>query len=267
MNEMDTPPTTPTIKQQHYMTLKSTASNLFSRFTSFLRHYYNKNRKTLLFTILTYLSDLFLFFSINFYLFTNNRYLFIDEPKTTKQLQPNTTTTTTTTTTTVANYTSLTLGALPVSTTIELINRIEHLLTTTTSIDTLATTSANNFYTNSNLNSSNIRRSVDNGPLNTDKNQTIFLSIFKHELQQSYLSLQIITIFIFFFYFILNILLKILFKYHKYEIRVYKNSINNYIEYDERDSDDSDDDNDDINNNNDNDDNDDDASSKKENGK
>ncbi len=250
--EVETPPPTPTIRQQHYMTLRSTASNMFSRFKSFSSYYYNKNRKILLFTILAYMSDFLLFFSINFYLFTNNNYLFLDKSSDKTPQQNNSTASIST------DYPATTRTTPAPSTIFSILTAttkfIETQITTNGSVMYNQTSTANNLIGNTSLVKRNIPSTEKFSTpiaLNTNQSESSpFLTIFKSELKQSYLSLQIITIFIFFFYFILNVLLKILFKYHKYEIRVYKNSINNYIEYDDQDSDDDDDDadDDDLNN-------------------
>ncbi len=64
-------------------------------------------------------------------------------------------------------------------------------------------------------------------PLLRDKRSTLTNIVDKYELKQSYLTLQIIAVFIFFIYFILNNLIKLQLKYHSRAIRKNKYSYRN----------------------------------------
>ena len=83
----------------------------------------------------------------------------------------------------------------------------------------LNTTTKINIYNNTN----NYNESY---PLLRDKRSTN-LFVDKYELKQSYLTLQIIAVFIFFIYFILNNLIKLQLKYHSRAIRKNKYSYRN----------------------------------------
>ena len=181
---------------------QTSMQKLFRRFNSFINFYFLKNKIQFVFSILSYVFDLLLFISLNLYLLLNNSLL------TRKEVMPrqnneensiNTITRTTVTTTTSENNllnkttTTVVMQAISNNQTIEFLNKSSSFITLK-------------------------RRSIGSS-LEIDEP--------KYELKQSYLTLEIIAVFIFFIYFILNNLIKLQLKYHRLAIRKNKYGYSN----------------------------------------
>lgn len=174
-----------TANNQDDQTVHDSSLSIYERLRHFLYINFVLNKRTFVLSILSYLADLILFTALTLYLFSNKKFIYEYKCK------PVNTTTSSATNTTAA-------------------------IKPNSNNDTLLLIKLNDLLTTSITNTSDL---VFNNASKTQLESKQFVEI--RSLKQSYLTLQIVTFFVFFICFVFSYLIKLQFKYHRLALNLY----------------------------------------------
>ncbi len=190
-------------------TVHDSSLSIYERLRHFLYINFVLNKRSFVLSILSYLADLILFVALSLYLFSNKKFIY--EYK----CVPVTITSTSTyiTNNIISTYSTSTSTSNPIFS-----NTNGRLIGKRNSNILLANDTTGPFNA-----SSDTAASVDS--VMSSNNSTQFIEM--RQIKQSYLTLQIISFFVFFICFIFSYLIKLQFKYHRLALNLYDYDVEN----------------------------------------
>ena len=185
-------------------TVHDSSLSIYERLRHFLYINFVLNKRSFVLSILSYLADLILFVALSLYLFSNKKFIYEY-----KCLPVTITSTTSTINTITSTYSTFTSNSLFSNTTSRFLEK----------------RSSNTIISNDTIGLFNISSdAVDNSIFFGNKSIPF---IEKRQIKQSYLTLQIISLFVFFICFIFSYLIKLQFKYHRLALNLYDYDVEN----------------------------------------